>query len=450
MTMPDSLALSTDQAAPTAKVYKQLLLEHAIVPWFPRSIDPIHGGFLTNFDRRWRLVGRQDKMLEAQSRQTLTAAELARAFPDLPALLEATSIGFRFLRDVMWDREQGGWFTLVDRAGTPADREIKHLHGMSYAVQACFAVYAATGDAAALELGEEAFHWIDSHAHDDVDGGYLALLRRDGTPIREGKVNGRSFDHIGTPVGQKDMNVTSDLLEGFGYASAIHPHKVMRQRFDEILKIVIERFAGPGTVPWFYFNPDWSPASTFIRPSTMVQTAARLIELRAFASDPHEIEQAALRLITYAFEHGWNGTLKGLVLSRFADRPMNRDECDNVSWWVQVEALKALEYSLAIDPDFALSKRMKPLVWSALLRNFVDRRFDGFFSLSRARLGLVDRYLPTARRRITLEKGNIWKEANHEARAFLRLAKLFPGSRLISPQARAHTQDQSGRRFLSG
>lgn len=412
--------------APTAEIYKQLLLDHAVHPWFPRSIDRVHGGFLTNFDRRWRERGRPDKMLEAQARQTLAACELALTFPNLPVLAEAVSTGFRFLRDVMWDHAHGGWHSLVDRAGSPINPETKHLHGIAYALQACFAVYAATGDASALDLGRKAFEWIDAHAHDATDGGYFAPLRRDGTPIRDGLILGVPYDHIGTPIGQKDMNVTSDLLEAFGYSYAYWPDERLRRRLEELIGIFLTHFAAPNSPPWFYFNPNWTAASSFVRPSTIVQTVCRLIELKGFAPDPTQAEQAAFRIADYAFRHGWNDELGGLVIARFADRPMTKSERENLPWWVQIEALKALEYCLTIDPDFALAQQMKPRVWSTLLHDFVDPRYGGFYSLSRARLGPLDRLLGTARAKETLEKGNVWKDTNHEARALLRLARLFP------------------------
>src|SRR5688572_11228433 len=43
------------------------LTRNVIAPWFPRSIDQVDGGFLCGFDRRWRPMGRQDRLLEFQA-----------------------------------------------------------------------------------------------------------------------------------------------------------------------------------------------------------------------------------------------------------------------------------------------------------------------------------------------------------------------------------------------
>ena len=131
---------------------ESVLRRHVLEAWFPRSLDHEAGGFLCDFDRSWTSCGPHDKLLEFQARQTLTAADASRAYPDDPRYLTATLHGFRYLRDVLWDHDAGGWFHRLDRGGRPLEAETKHAHGAAYAIEACAAVYAATGDASALDL----------------------------------------------------------------------------------------------------------------------------------------------------------------------------------------------------------------------------------------------------------------------------------------------------------
>src|SRR5207247_6054880 len=107
--------------------------------WFPRSVDREHGGFLCDFDHRWRPGGSQLKMLEYQARQTIAAARAAAHLPDFPDLREAAAHGFRYLKDRMWDPSLGGWYRLLDRIGEPLeDRKSTRLNSspewISYAV----------------------------------------------------------------------------------------------------------------------------------------------------------------------------------------------------------------------------------------------------------------------------------------------------------------------------
>jgi mannobiose 2-epimerase len=42
--------------------------EELLAPWYPRAVDTVHGGFLSQFDADWRPTGTQDRMIVAQAR----------------------------------------------------------------------------------------------------------------------------------------------------------------------------------------------------------------------------------------------------------------------------------------------------------------------------------------------------------------------------------------------
>src|SRR5262245_52859544 len=156
----------------TAPMVESVLRTHVLDAWFPRSLDHTHGGFLCDFDCGWAPCGPHDKLLEFQARQTLTAADACQRYPGERQFQEATLHGLRYLRDVMWDSEYGGWFHRLDRDGQPLESATKHVHGMAYAIEACVAAYRATGDATALKLAQEGFQWMDRCSHDRDHGGY--------------------------------------------------------------------------------------------------------------------------------------------------------------------------------------------------------------------------------------------------------------------------------------
>lgn len=421
MRSPSHREAAAPAGDPLPADYRQMLITHVVEPWFPRSIDREYGGFRVEFDNRWKPRASRTKLLETQARQTLAAAELSIAFPQMPALSEAVAAGFSFLAGALWDHEHGGWYWCTDRAGKPLRADTKHLHGMAYAVSACFGVFAATGDRAALELGREGFRWIDSHAHDARHGGYFELLRRDGSVIDASDADSPGRDHIGTPVGQKDMNVVSDLLEVCAYGCAIAPDPLLRLRFDEILDLTLRHFCAAET-PWFFFHRDWTHASTYWRPSNLVQTASRLFEARALVADPATLDSAAFKLIDYAFANGWDATRRGLLMDCHAGQPPTRRQIRTINWWTQIEGLKALEYALFLAPGHAGRRALKSALAQSLADNFIDRKHAGLYELSRALLRPIDRILPTRRRAMSLRKGSLWKDCNHEARMLLRLA----------------------------
>ena len=157
-------------------------LRRLLAVWFPRSVDRDNGGFLCDFDYRWKPSGSQCKMLEYQARQTLAAARGAAHSSDLNSLRAIATHGFRYLRDTMWDRSWGGWYRLLDQNGNPQELATKHGHGSSYAISACVACYELTDNPECLELAKLAFSWLEEKAHDAQHGGYFVFYQRDGTP----------------------------------------------------------------------------------------------------------------------------------------------------------------------------------------------------------------------------------------------------------------------------
>jgi cellobiose epimerase len=125
--MPESGRIPTGSTM--VETLGRALRRHVMQAWFPRCLDHEKGGYLCDFDRQWRPVGPQVRMLEFQARQTRVAARLALAFPAEGEWAEYARHGFRYLRDVMWDEEGGGsWLWLMDREGRPEAGATKHAH----------------------------------------------------------------------------------------------------------------------------------------------------------------------------------------------------------------------------------------------------------------------------------------------------------------------------------
>ena len=215
------------------------LRRHVMDAWFPRCLAAQRGGYLCNFDRKWRPGSHQPILLEFQARQTRTAARLALACPQDGGWAEYALHGFRFLRDVMWDAELGGWYWRMDSANQPGAGATKHAHSGAYATQACALVYQATGESAALELAQEAFAWYDRYAHHPQSPGYDGWLRRDGRVIRsiEDVPAGTpsAEDPLGHGIGLKDVNTNGDWFEALSDFWLAAPSRKLEERLREFV-----------------------------------------------------------------------------------------------------------------------------------------------------------------------------------------------------------------------
>jgi mannobiose 2-epimerase len=136
--------------------------------WYPQSVDSLYGGFLTTFTYNFLPTGPQDKMIVTQARHVWSNALASRLYPEVTYYKKCAAHGFSFLKDKMWDKTNGGFYTLVDRQGNVKDSEGKTAYGNAFGIYASAAWYQASGDNNALQLAKDCFDWLEKHAHDPV------------------------------------------------------------------------------------------------------------------------------------------------------------------------------------------------------------------------------------------------------------------------------------------
>jgi cellobiose epimerase len=404
----------------TDKRLFDILQNHAVRPWFPRSIDQEHGGFLSGFDASWQPVGDQAKQLEFQARQTSTAAELHACFPKDETIRRAVDAGWSYLKGPLWDSDAGGWFALTDRGGRPMLDGLKHAHGIAYAIEACFAL-AAIGNMEAKALGEEGLLWLHLHAYDAEIGGYWGPLTRSGKLISEAN-DWRQTDLIGTQFGVMDMNVNKDLLAAFTYAAKLSSSHFVRQCYEDTLDFVLRQF-GRKEFPAYFIDRRGEPAGNYWKPSESVQAAASMIEARSLGVRSDEIAWVARSLFFRSFDDGWNKKIGALIYARSAS-DLSADAEADLQWWSQFELLKAARYFEFLEPEDQRAANIARLALQAIEKHFLDHRHGGVFAEAVATLPLRDRVFPTRRSARARRKGDAWKDASHETRALLRLLQI--------------------------
>jgi mannobiose 2-epimerase len=393
-------------------------LHQLLRAWFPRTVDWQHGGFFCDFDGRWKPSGPQHKMLEYQARQTLAAARGAtRSLPTVP-LREAALHGFRYLKETMWDHSHGGWYRMLDRLGRPLESATKHGHGSSYAISACVACFELTRDRECLNLAQSAFTWLEEHAHDGRHGGYFVFYRQDGTPIRsrEALPPGAPPDPIGTPLGCKDANTTSDLLKSFADLYRVWPDRLLRTRLEELLCIVRDRLVVAPGVMHMYTHPDWTPLPDVVRYGQVLR-AANLLLAGAIAltgtPDPATARVVKSMLDTM-LRFAWDPENGGFHSAGGSFGPAEiegtRVFVRTKSWWPQAEGLKGLLAMARLHPaDPTGYMRSFAGLWDYIRKYLIDTTHGGWFPA-----GLDE--TPEAR---TWPKASPWKDCSHETEALL-------------------------------
>lgn len=396
--------------------------------WYPRSVDSIYGGFLSNFTFDFQPAGIQDKMIVTQARHVWSNSIAARIYPNEKHFHDAAKQGFEFLKRVMWDQANGGFFTLVSREGKLKDSSHKTAYGNAFGIYACAAWYKTSGDTAALELAKKCFYWLEEKNHDKIHKGYYQDLSIEGKPLKR-DANTPSTSSLG----YKDQNSSIHLLEAFTELYEVWPDSLVRERLEEMLRLIRDVITTERGYLTLYFLPDWTPL-TFRDSSEAIILQHKNLDHVSFG---HDIETAYL-LLEASQVLGWKNDDRTLsIAKKMVDHTINTswdsrnggffDEGyyfknktgitiikNSKNWWAQAEALNSLLLMADHYPnDRMLYFQKFKQQWQYIKTYIIDPLHGDWF----------EEGLDTRPERKTSLKGHIWKGTYHHLRSMSNCVK---------------------------
>jgi cellobiose epimerase len=328
------------------------LRDNIVAFWYPRCLDRVHGGYRIAFGRQGEPTSHTSKCLVTQARMLWLFARLAlEAGYDRPQMLDAATLGHRFLCDRMWDPRHGGFYWEVDESGEHVIRGDKHVYGQAFALYALSQYAMASGRPDDLEAAERLFHQLETVAHDRVHGGYRESFGVDWRELPAGQRGG-----VGVG-GLKRLNTHLHLLEALTAYYRASGRPVARERILELVPILTSAVVRKGPVACTdEHERDWTPRHD---PRTRRVSYGHDLEnvwLLMDAFDAAGISHAPLHelfrcLCTYALTYGFDRRQGGFYLDGPPGRRATRRQ---KVWWVQAEALITLlrMWRITGDPSF--------------------------------------------------------------------------------------------------
>lgn len=414
-----------------ADILERSIQTEMINHWYPRAIDSVEGGFFSNYSYNWTPEENQDKFIVTQTRHTWSNAHAAMLYPDNPLYRKAAVHGFAFLRDVMWDKEQGGFYQLVDRSGKPL-QDMKTAYGNSFGIYALSTYIRATGDTGALSLVKEAFAWMEKNSHDPLRKGYFQHLERSGKPIaRPDSIESTS------EIGYKDQNSSIHLLEALTELYQVWPDPLVKERLAEMLYLIRDTIVTERGYLTLFFQPDWTPVS--FRDSSVevikkhhgldhvsyghdVETAYLMLEASHVLGITNDTKThtIAKKMVDHALDKGWDKAAGGFYDEGyyFKDSADIHTLRDSKNWWAQAEGLNALLLMADLYPndDHRYYEKFKTM-WQYINKNLIDHQYGDWYG------GGLDKQ-PEMK---TAPKGSAWKENYHQFRSLSNCVKVLRG-----------------------
>ena len=390
--------------------------------WYPQSVDSLYGGFLSTFTYNFQPQGPQDKMIVTQARHVWSNAIAYILYPAITYYKQCARQGFAFLENSMWDKINGGFFTLVDRKGNVKDGSTKTAYGNAFGIYASAAWYQSSGDTNALRMAKNCFWWLEKHSHDSLYKGYYQDLLPDGTPVKRDASSSSN-----STVGYKDQNSSIHLLEAFTELYAVWPDPLLRIRLQEMLLLIRDVITTRQGYLTLFLTPNWTPVS-FKDSSEAVILKHRNIDHVSFG---HDVETAYLmleashilelkndnltltiakRMVDHALLNGWDSKTGGFFDEGYYFKNKGSISIikNSKNWWAQAEGLNTLLLMADHFPDDKMQYFEKfKIMWLYIKNYLIDHKYGDWY----------EEGLDTRPERKTALKGHIWKATYHHLRS---------------------------------
>jgi mannose/cellobiose epimerase-like protein (N-acyl-D-glucosamine 2-epimerase family) len=413
-----------------AEQARAALKRHVVEPLVARCVDAEYGGFLVDFDERWRPVGPHDKTLEHASRTTLAFALVDRAMPGA-GCDRLVRHGCAFLQNVMWDAAHGGFFARVDRSGSPRSDGLKHPHAVTYAALAFLLSEPCLPPGEGRLWACRSQQWLDDVAWDPEHGGYWGSYRRDNQRYPDGASlpTADGLDTLSLTPGFKESNTLGDAIDTLTVLVAHGVGGQCADRLAWLVDLVVHRLTDCSGAFRFLYQRDWRPADDIARLGQQLQMVHRLLAVAAVLDESDAVARSR-DLAEFALAFGRHPAGGFCFSVNAGDHPTV--SADRREWWVQLEAahaLHALATHQAIDRGGRVRyAQARDQQWAFLREYFFDERFGGIRECPaepdsgwRARLAHWLRGGPG--QEPLLLKTHGWKDPFHEVVTFLALAE---------------------------
>lgn len=304
---------------------------------------------------------------------------------------EIAEEGCKSLWEKFWDQDYGGFVWCIGLDGKTGDSE-KHLYGNAFAIFA-LAKAGKNWDA------NWAFQWMDLHAHDEVNGGYIETCWSDG----EQNLSSEGLDALGTPYGLKSMNTHLHILEALIELYNISRDDKVQLRLREVLTLFRTKFVTPDGKLNYYMTQDYVPASEIDSYGHALETAFLMVEA-AYSVDDHldEVWVLAKALVDRAITWGWDSVNSGFFNEGHFDKPAHDRK---KIWWVQAEAFNVLRLMALKYGDEYSPLRDKQLAF--IEKHMIDYDHKGWLP------AVNEDGSPIS----GLDKSDAWTEGYHQGRA---------------------------------
>jgi cellobiose epimerase len=231
------------------------LFEHYLPFWSGPALDHENGGWMGWLANDLRPDRTKPKGLIVNSRIVWAFSAVHQIRPE-PVWRAMAERAFDFVMNRFWDAQNGGAFWRLDDRGRVID-DAKKTYGQAFYIFALTEFHLAFGHAGALAQAKDLFALIESHALDEICGGYIEVCNRDWSEAgAEARLSAKDMNE------KKSMNNHLHVLEAYTNLYRVWPEWRVEQRLRELIELFLTRILDVRTQHLHhFFDESWNVRS---------------------------------------------------------------------------------------------------------------------------------------------------------------------------------------------
>lgn len=377
-----------------AEQYKAELLDKVLPFWLEKSQDKEHGGYYTCLDRAGNVYDR-DKFIWLQGREIWMFAMLYNKVEKRPEWLECARQGAEFMKKYGHDGNYN-WYFSLNEDGRPLV-EPYNIFSYTFATMAFGQLSLATGNPEYADIARKTFDIILSKV-DNPKGKWNKAY--------PGTRNMKSF---ALPMILCNLALEIEpLLDKAFLEKTIDTciHEVMDVFYRPELGLIVENVSTDGQLVDNFDGRQLNPGHAIEAMWFIMDLGVRL--------NRRDLIDKAVKIALQEVEYGWDKEFGGIFY--FMDRlghPVQQLEWDQKLWWVHIETLITMlkGYQLTGSPEcLQWFEKVHDYVWT----HFADPEYPEWFGYLNRRGEVL---LPL--------KGGKWKGCFHVPRGLYQCWQIL-------------------------
>lgn len=373
--------------------------------WINHAVDLDNGGFAGKIDYAGMVHHDAEKGCVLNARILWTFAAAYHQFKN-PVYYLLAERAYHYIQNHFHDPIQGGVYWSVDASGKPLNTR-KQIYGLSFTIYGLSEFYRINKKQEVLDLAISLFEFIEKYSYDPEDGGYWEAFGENWEPMEDVRLSEKDRND------PKTMNTHLHIIEAYVNLYRIWPKQRVAEKIRHLLDVFENHIIDPATFHLrLFFNGKWESQSKAISYGHDIEASWLLCEAAEVLQDKLLLKKWENTAIQMAHAAAKGLMPDGSLIHEYDPSTHHADT--HREWWVSAEAMVGFLNAYQIGGNGHNLEKVTAL-WAFIQQHLLDKEKGEWI------WGVHDDYS-----KMLEDKIGFWKCPYHNARACMEILKRIP------------------------